>query len=182
VPTTIQARIRELLANEDRPALQAAFEELQPFDLAELLREREDREAEQVRLLGAAGPELAAQALEHLSHQDQYRLLDHLAEPAALGHVVALAFFILLLIGTGGNSGAQASTLVIRAMALGEVTLRDFARVIWRETRTGLALGAAMAVMALGLAGGGRHRAPHPLPGRATRPRALTHHSPDRSE
>lgn len=69
-----------------------------------------------------------------------------------LDQVVALAFFIPLLIGTGGNSGAQASTLVIRAMALGEVTLVDFLRVIWREIRIGLALGVAMAIVTFALA------------------------------
>lgn len=63
-----------------------------------------------------------------------------------LDQVVALAFFIPLLIGTGGNSGSQASTLVIRAMALGEVTLQDFVKVVWREARVGLVMGGLMAV------------------------------------
>jgi len=63
-----------------------------------------------------------------------------------LDQVVALAFFIPLLIGTGGNSGSQASTMVIRAMAVGEVSIKDFMRVVWREARLGLALGIAMAI------------------------------------
>lgn len=63
-----------------------------------------------------------------------------------LDEVIALAFFIPLLIGTGGNSGSQAATLVIRAMALGEVTFSDFFRVVWREARMGVVLGATMAV------------------------------------
>jgi len=62
-----------------------------------------------------------------------------------LAEVVALAFFIPLLIDTGGNSGTQASTLVIRAMAVGEVTIKDFVKVVWREARLGLVLGLAMA-------------------------------------
>jgi magnesium transporter len=377
VATPVQERIRERLAVMDEGELRAALEELQPFDLAELLREREEREDEQIRLLGAAAPELAAGALEHLDHQDQYRLLDHLDESVSqalltamssdalsdligvvhprrarellrrlpeeqraevrrllefpentaggrmtvdyleaqqhwtaaqvlahfrkvgrevelanyvyvvdsagrlagvasmrdvllsapetlvseimytqvvsvradadqeeaarllqqydfvalpvvdaagrivgvitiddivdvieeeatediqilgglapldepyldlslarlfrkrigwllllflaasfttsilrhheglLDQVVALAFFVPLLIGTGGNTGAQASTLVIRAMALGEVTLVDFLRVLWREIRIGLALGGAMAIVAFALA------------------------------
>jgi magnesium transporter len=54
---------------------------------------------------------------------------------------VVLALFVPLIISSGGNSGSQASTLVIRALALGEVTLRDWWRVIRREVGAGLALG-----------------------------------------
>lgn len=61
-----------------------------------------------------------------------------------LSQVVALTFFIPLLTDTGGNSGSQASTLVIRAMALGEVTIKDFAKILWREIRVGAFLGLAM--------------------------------------
>lgn len=64
-----------------------------------------------------------------------------------LEQVVALTFFIPLLIGTGGNAGSQASTLVIRAMAVGEVALSDFLRVVWREARLGVLLGLAMATV-----------------------------------
>jgi magnesium transporter len=71
----------------------------------------------------------------------------HLFE-GALEAVVALAFFIPLLIGTGGNSGAQAATLVVRAMAVGEVRFADLSRVIWRETRVGLMLGTMLAAVA----------------------------------
>lgn len=377
MPTSVQERIRDLLTTAHEDELRSALEELQPFDLAGLLREREEHEDEQIRLLAAAAPDLAAGALEHLDYQDQYRLLDHLDEQGSravltsmssdalsdligavhprrarellrrlpdeqraevqrllefpentaggrmtvdyleaqqtwtaaqvlthfrkvgrevevanyvyvvdsagrlagvasmrdvllsdpqtpvseimytqvvsvradadqeeaarlleqydfvalpvvdaasrivgvitiddivdviteeatediqisggiepldepyldssltrlfrkrigwllllflaasltttilrhhaemLDQVVALAFFIPLLIGTGGNSGAQASTLVIRAMALGEVALRDFVRVAWKEIRMGLTLGGAMAVATFALA------------------------------
>jgi magnesium transporter len=54
---------------------------------------------------------------------------------------VVLALFIPLLISSGGNSGSQATTLVIRAMALGELRLRDWWRVIHREVLAGMALG-----------------------------------------
>ncbi|MDD4767245.1 MAG: magnesium transporter [Desulfotomaculaceae bacterium] len=63
-----------------------------------------------------------------------------------LSEVISLALFIPLLIGTGGNAGAQASTLVVRALAVGEITVLDFARVVWRESRLGLLLGLTMAV------------------------------------
>ncbi|PYR36879.1 MAG: magnesium transporter [Acidobacteria bacterium] len=54
---------------------------------------------------------------------------------------VVLALFVPLIISSGGNSGSQASTLVIRALALGEVTLGDWWRVMRREIGAGLALG-----------------------------------------
>src|SRR5262249_58169700 len=54
---------------------------------------------------------------------------------------VVLALFVPLIISSGGNSGSQASTLVIRALALGEVTLVDWWRVVRREVFAGLTLG-----------------------------------------
>jgi len=54
---------------------------------------------------------------------------------------VVLALFVPLIISSGGNSGSQASTLVIRALALGEVALRDWWRVMRREIFSGLGLG-----------------------------------------
>jgi magnesium transporter len=58
-----------------------------------------------------------------------------------IAKAVVLALFVPLIISSGGNSGSQASTLVIRALAVGEVTLVDFWRVIRREVLAGLALG-----------------------------------------
>lgn len=57
---------------------------------------------------------------------------------------VVLALFVPLIISSGGNSGSQATTLVIRALALGELALRDWWRVMRREIFTGLALGAIL--------------------------------------
>jgi magnesium transporter len=59
----------------------------------------------------------------------------------ALAQVVALSFFIPLLIGTGGNAGAQTVMTIIRSLTLGEVGFKDAARVLMREAGTGLALG-----------------------------------------
>ncbi len=70
-------------------------------------------------------------------------ILDHFQD--YIQAVVALAFFIPLLIDTGGNAGSQAASTVIRAMALGEVTLQDLGKVIWREMRSGVILGVMMA-------------------------------------
>jgi magnesium transporter len=58
-----------------------------------------------------------------------------------ISQAVVLALFIPLIISSGGNSGSQATSLIIRAMALREVTLRDWWRVASRELPTGLALG-----------------------------------------
>ncbi len=57
---------------------------------------------------------------------------------------VVLALFVPLVISSGGNSGSQASTLVIRALALREVRLRDWWRVMRREVLSGLALGSIL--------------------------------------
>jgi magnesium transporter len=59
--------------------------------------------------------------------------------------VVTLALFVPLLIGTGGNSGAQAATVVIRAMAVGDVRFSDLPVVVWREARVGVMLGSMLA-------------------------------------
>lgn len=59
-----------------------------------------------------------------------------------LQRAVVLSMFLPLIISSGGNSGSQASTLIVRAMALGEIKIRDWWRVFVRETATGLALGA----------------------------------------
>ncbi len=61
-----------------------------------------------------------------------------------ISRAVILALFLPLIISSGGNSGSQATTLVIRAMALGEVRLRDWFRVVRRELTTGLGLGAIL--------------------------------------
>lgn len=81
--------------------------------------------------------------------------LGEMLTATAMGHfedeiarAVVLALFVPLIISSGGNSGSQATTLVIRAMALGEVRLSDWWRVARRELAAGLCLG-----MILGLVG-----------------------------
>jgi len=71
---------------------------------------------------------------------------------AELADVVALSFFIPLLIGTGGNIGSQTVTLIVRAMALNEVAMRDIAWIVFKEMRVSLVLGGIMAVAAFGWA------------------------------
>jgi magnesium transporter len=68
---------------------------------------------------------------------------------SAIERTVALALFIPLIISSGGNAGSQASTLIIRAIALREVRLRDWWRVLGRELFSGFFLGAALGVLGL---------------------------------
>jgi len=66
-----------------------------------------------------------------------------------IAKVVILATFIPLIISSGGNSGSQASTLIIQAMALGELTIVDWWRVMRREIFSGLLLGIALCIMGI---------------------------------
>jgi magnesium transporter len=67
----------------------------------------------------------------------------------AIARAVVLALFIPLIISSGGNSGSQASTLVIRALAVGEVRLRDWWRVFVRELGTSFLLGLILGTIGL---------------------------------
>ena len=66
---------------------------------------------------------------------------------AEIAKAVVLALFVPLIISSGGNSGSQASTLVVRALALGEVTLRDWWLVIRREFLAGITLGGILGLI-----------------------------------
>lgn len=65
-----------------------------------------------------------------------------------LSEVVALSFFVPLLIGTGGNAGSQTTSTIIRALAVGELNWDDAMRALWHELRVGLLLGVGMAAVA----------------------------------
>jgi magnesium transporter len=64
-----------------------------------------------------------------------------------IAKAVVLALFLPLIISSGGNSGSQASMLIIRAMALGEITLRDWFRVMRKEIISGLLLGLVLGII-----------------------------------
>ena len=72
---------------------------------------------------------------------------------ATLAEVVALALFVPLLIGTGGNTGNQAATTVTRALALGDVEPSDLFKVLFREFRVGLSLGLLLGAVAFTVTG-----------------------------
>ena len=65
----------------------------------------------------------------------------------SLSKVIALVIYMPMLMGTGGNSGSQSSTLVIRGMATGEIELSDFLRVMWKEIRVGLVVGICLSLL-----------------------------------
>ncbi|MDC0708827.1 magnesium transporter [Stigmatella sp. ncwal1] len=81
------------------------------------------------------GEMLTATAMGHFEHE--------------IARAVVLSLFIPLIISSGGNSGSQATTLIIRSLALSEVRLRDWWRVARREVGTGLALGSILGVVGL---------------------------------
>jgi magnesium transporter len=58
-----------------------------------------------------------------------------------------LVVFVPLIVSTGGNVGSQSATLIIRALAVGDIRLKDWGRVTWREVRTGAALGLFLGLM-----------------------------------
>ena len=64
-----------------------------------------------------------------------------------LATYVILIAYIPMLTGTGGNSGSQASTLVIRGLALGDIELKDFFTIIWKELRVALFVGFFLAII-----------------------------------
>jgi magnesium transporter len=77
---------------------------------------------------------LTASVMRHFEHE--------------LQTAVALAFFVPLLIGTGGNAGSQSTSTIIRALAVGDIDLRDAVYALWHELRAGLLLGGGMAAVA----------------------------------
>ena len=99
----------------------------------------------------------------HLSHMIQKRagwlailFLGEMLTATAMGYfqdeiskAVVLALFVPLIISSGGNAGSQATSLVIRAMAVGDIHLRDWWRVLRRELLAGFALGVVLATIAL---------------------------------
>jgi magnesium transporter len=67
-----------------------------------------------------------------------------------LEQIIVLVAYMPLLMGTGGNSGAQASTLIIRGMALGDVELEDVLRVLWKELRISVLVGSLLGLFNFG--------------------------------
>jgi magnesium transporter len=82
--------------------------------------------------------------------------LSEMLTTTAMGHfqgelekAVVLALFVPLIISSGGNSGSQATSLIIRSLALGEIKLRDWWKIMLRELPSGLTLGAILGMMGI---------------------------------
>jgi magnesium transporter len=121
-------------------------------DVIDILRDLDTKDIQKVGGMEALdGPYLDTGFMAMLRKRGGWLVLLFLGEmltATAMSHyerqieeAVVLALFIPLLISSGGNSGSQATTLIIRALALGELRLRDWWRVIRRELVAGVALG-----------------------------------------
>lgn len=129
-------------------------------DVAQAVQEEA---TEDIHKIGAVetldAPYLQISLLEMIKKRAGWLLVLFIGEmftASALGYfedeiqkAVVLSMFLPLIISSGGNSGSQATTLVIRAMALGEVKLKDWWRVFVREVASGLALGACLGLIGL---------------------------------
>ena len=65
----------------------------------------------------------------------------------AIGTYAVLTIFFPMLMNTGGNAGSQSSVAIIRAMSLGEITMKNFFRVLWKEFRVSMLCGACLAIV-----------------------------------
>jgi len=126
----------------------------------------EDEATEDIQRLGATSPldrpYLSSGIFEVFRKRIGWLLLLFLTETLTgsvmrhfedeLAAVVALSFFVPLLIGTGGNAGSQTTSTIIRALAVGDLDRSDFLKALWHELRAGLILGLVMAGVAYGRA------------------------------
>jgi magnesium transporter len=67
-----------------------------------------------------------------------------------LSNAISLAVYLPMLMGTGGNSGSQSATLIIRGMAVGDIELRDALRVLWKELRVSFTAGLILSALNMG--------------------------------
>lgn len=126
--------VLELAKKEDTEDIQKlggveAFEE--PYMEVPVLKMIEKRAPWLIILF--LGELLTASAMAYFEHE--------------IARAVVLALFIPLIVSSGGNSGSQAATLIIRAMALGEVTIGDWYRIMRREIVSGLILGVILGLL-----------------------------------
>ena len=129
-------------------------------DIAQAVQEEA---TEDIHKIGAVetldAPYLQISLLEMIKKRAGWLLILFIGEmftASALGYfedeiqrAVVLSMFLPLIISSGGNSGSQASPLIVRAMALGEVRLKDWWRVFVREVATGLCLGASLGLVGM---------------------------------
>ena len=154
----------EVFRRNDRTALPVLDEEGLLFGMVtidDMLSVREEEDTEDIQKLGGSEaldePYLTIPLLEMVKKRAGWLvilLLGEMLTASAMGFfedeiakAVVLTLFIPLIISSGGNTGSQATTLIIRAMAIGEVYLSDWWRVMRRELILGLMLGGILGLI-----------------------------------
>ena len=162
--TDEQRKAAELFKNEDRKALPVVDRFgilLGIVTIDDILAVSETAATREIQRVGGTesldGPYMQVAILQMVKKRGGWLVILFLGEmltATAMGFfegeiekAVVLALFVPLIISSGGNSGSQATTLIIRALALGEVTLRDWFKVLRREIMTGLALGLVLGII-----------------------------------
>lgn len=165
-PTTDQMEIAHLLTQHGIKAIPVADENrrmqgiVTADDLIDVLREEDTEDIQKMGGMEALdGPYLETGFLAMIKKRAGWLVILFLGEmltATAMNHfeheierAVVLSLFIPLLISSGGNSGSQATSLIIRALALREVRLKDWWRVISREVAAGVMLGAILGIVGL---------------------------------
>jgi magnesium transporter len=129
-------------------------------DVVDVEREESTEDFQKVGGMQAlAAPYLEARLSQMLKRRGGWLsilLVGEMFTASAMAHfeedirnAIVLALFVPLIISSGGNAGSQAATLVIRAMTIGELHLRDWRRVLHREMAAGLALGALLGAIGI---------------------------------
>lgn len=131
-------------------------------DAFDILREEQTEDLE--RIMGIAGPVqdedyLSIPAVVHFRRRAIWVITlaalsfvtGFIFESFAdtLGSMLILAFFMPMLVATGGNTGSQAATMVIRALALRQIRANDIMRVMWKELRVSILLSLCLVIVAL---------------------------------
>lgn len=166
-----QEEVAKLVSKYDVFAIPVVDEENRPLgivtsdDVIDILIEEQTEDV--LHLAGVTADEeaegyFAANPFRNVRRRMNWLLLLFVAETLTgtvlrhfeeeLAKVVALSFFIPLLIGTGGNAGSQTVTTIVRGLALGEIRWRDFGRVFLRESTSGLLLGTLLGIVGFGRA------------------------------
>jgi len=165
-PTTDQQEIAHLLTKHGIKAVPVVDENhhmqgiVTSNDLIDVLREEDTEDIQKMGGMEALdGPYLETGLAAMIKKRAGWLVILFLGEmltATAMGHfeheierAVVLSLFIPLLISSGGNSGSQATSLIIRALALKEVRLKDWWRVVNREVLTGIALGAILGIVGM---------------------------------
>ncbi|GAB3827739.1 magnesium transporter [Hymenobacter jeollabukensis] len=159
-----QEEVIDVFRRNDRTALPVVNEEGVLFGIVtidDILAIREEEDTEDIQKLGGSEaldePYLATSIWQMVRKRAGWLvilLLGEMLTTSAMHHfeddlqrAAVLGLFIPLIISAGGNAGSQATSLIIRAMSLGEFTLSDWWMVMRREIASGLALGAILGVV-----------------------------------